>query len=164
MADIGCHNIKLKTPQKILLTFLIFSGLFWSFEALAVSWLPLVPCGREGAPDCNLCHFWQLGSNIINFITLELAVPAAILLFIWAGIMFLFSAGSEERIKTARNIFTNTIIGVVIVFVSWLAIDTFIKRTVGKLTETGQYETPATEAGRAIWAWNAFPACGTSSQ
>lgn len=145
--------------KKILLIVLITAGLFWAFEALAFPWLPLVPCGREGAPDCNLCHFWQLGSNIINFVTLELAVPAAILLFIWAGIMFLTSAGSEERIKKAKTIFTNTIIGVVIVFVSWLVIDTFIKRTVGRLTETGSYEISGTEASKAVWAWNAFPAC-----
>ena len=145
--------------KKTLLSFLIIIGLFGPLEILAVNWLPLVPCGREGAPPvCNLCHFWQLGSNIINFLIFGLAVPLTIILFIWAGVLLLTSGGSEERIKTGKKVFTNTVIGIVIVFTSWLIIDTAIKRLVFR-REGGQWIPPETEAGIALWAWNNFPAC-----
>lgn len=139
----------MKNLRKILITFLIITGLFWAFEALAVGWLPLVPCGREGTSDCQLCHFWQLGSNIINFLIFGLAVPGAILLFLWAGLLFLTSAGNEKRIESAKNVFRNTVLGLVIVFVSWLVVETLLKTLAN----------PTSEAGRVIMAWNKFPAC-----
>lgn len=132
--------------RKILLSFLITIGLFWSFAALAE---PLVPCGREGTPSCTLCHFWKLANNIIDFLIFGLAIPATILLFVFAGFTFLTSAGSEERIKKARSIFTNTVIGILIVFVSWLVVSTIIKKVAN----------PGTDTGEIILNWDDFPNC-----
>jgi len=102
----------------------------------------IVPC--KG--DCNLCHLWQLASNVINFISFNLAIPLAALLFIAAGIIFLTSAGSEQKITLARSIFINTAIGLTIIFCSWLLIDTLIK-------------TIANPDTVIYWAWNKFPNC-----
>ena len=103
---------------------------------------PLVPCA--GDVECTLCDFWHLGSNIINFITFNLALPAASLLFIVAGVFFLIAGGRQDMVDKARTIFTNTFIGLVIIFSSWLLIDTLIKTIAG-----------AEFSG----AWNAFPSC-----
>ncbi len=100
----------------------------------------LVPC-RD---NCTICDFWHLGSNIINFITFNLALPAASLLFIIAGIFFLIAGGRQEMVAKARTIFANTFIGLVIIFSSWLIIDTLLKTIAG-----------AEFSG----AWNAFPSC-----
>jgi len=135
--------------RKIILSFLIIAGLFSALNALAVEWLPLVPCGRTGAPDCTLCHFWKLGSNVLNFLVYGLAIPATILLFVFAGLVFLTSAGNESRIKKAREIFTNTLIGIFIVLVSWLVISTIIK----------QVANPGTSTGQIIRNWDQFPNC-----
>ena len=105
---------------------------------------PIVPCGSKGQSDCTLCHLWQLASNIINFISFNLAIPIATLLFITAGIIFLTSGGNEQKVGLARSIFINTVIGLLIIFCSWLLIDTLLK-------------TIAT--GKISGAWNQFPSC-----
>jgi len=104
----------------------------------------IVPCGSEGQSSCTLCHLWNLASNVINFISFNLAIPIATLLFVVAGIIFLTSAGSEQKIGLAKSIFVNTVIGLLIIFCSWLLIDTLLK-------------TIAT--GAINGAWNQFPVC-----
>ncbi len=100
----------------------------------------IVPC-RD---NCTVCDFWHLGSNIINFITFNLAIPAASLLFIVAGVFFLIAGGREDMVAKARTIFTNTFIGLVIIFSSWLIVDTLLK-TIASAGFSG--------------AWNKFPTC-----
>ena len=100
----------------------------------------IVPC-RD---NCTVCDFWHLGSNIINFITFNLAIPAASLLFIVAGIFFLIAGGRQDMVDKARTIFTNTFIGLLIIFSSWLVVDTLLK-TIANLEFSG--------------AWNKFPTC-----
>ncbi|MBL7155480.1 MAG: hypothetical protein ISS88_03210 [Candidatus Portnoybacteria bacterium] len=136
----------MKTLRKIIiLSSLLLIGLFGT-NLVTAGFItdPIVPCGGETQSDCTLCHLWELASNIINFISFNLAVPMAVLLFIAAGIMFLISGGNQEKVALARSIFTNTIIGLVIIFASWLLIDTLLK-------------TIAT--GAFSGAWNVFPTC-----
>lgn len=88
----------------------------------------LVPCGTSEHPEpCTICHFWLLGSNIINFITFDLALPTATLLLLVAGLVLLTSGDNEERRNLGKQIFRRTVIGLIIVFVSWLLIDSFFK-------------------------------------
>jgi type IV secretory pathway VirB2 component (pilin) len=108
---------------------------------------PIVPCGTESNPEnCTLCHLWELISNIINFITLNLALPVAAVLFIVAGIIFIVAGDNEEKINLAKTIFKNTVIGLVIIFCSWLLVDTLVKTIAGNLQ-------------KIIGAWNDFPKC-----
>ena len=107
---------------------------------------PIVPC----TDDCTLCDLWHLASNIINFLSFNLAIPMAILLFVAAGVIFLISGGSEEKVALARSIFTNTVIGLVIIFCSWMLIDTLIKSIGG---------SGMTEEAIIIYFWNEFPTC-----
>ena len=131
----------MKTLQKILIGFLLLCGLFGTnLVTAAFVTDPIVPC----TDDCTLCHLWELASNIINFLSFNLAIPMAVLLFVAAGIMFLISGGNQEKVALARSIFTNTIIGLVIIFASWMLIDTLLK-------------TIAIEAFSG--AWNVFPTC-----
>ncbi len=141
------------TFHKILIGSLLLLGLFVANLAYAgFITEPLVPCGRDingdgqldASEKCNLCDLWHLASNIINFISFNLAIPAAILLFAAAGIIFLVSGGSEGRVTLAKSIFANTVIGLVIIFTGWLLIDTLVKT----LT-TGAFSG----------AWNVFPSC-----
>ena len=142
----------MKTLQKIfILGFLVLMGLtIANLVQAGFVTEPIVPCGWGDKPDCNLCHLWHMGSNIINFITFNLAIPVASLLFIAAGVIFLISGGSEEKVALARSIFTNTVIGIVIIFCSWMLIDTLIK-TIGG--------SGMTEEAIIIYFWNQFPTC-----
>ena len=134
--------------QRTLFGLFLSLGLGWAFTALAdFPWKPLVPCGREGTPACNLCHFWQLINNVINFLVFDIAAPVGVVMILIGGVIFLTSAGSEERIGQAKKILTNTIIGLVIVFCAWLLVDSLIK-TIVDPNDT------------FYAAWNKFPDCG----
>jgi len=139
-----------KKYQKVLLGSLILIGLLSFNLAYAGLIDTIVPCGREGTPVCDLCHLWELASNIINFISFNLALPLAVFLFVISGLILLFSGGVEERIKLAKSIFTNVIIGIAIIFVSWLFIDTLIKTIATEETGVGY---------KIKWSWNVFPTC-----
>ncbi|MBU1255849.1 hypothetical protein KKE74_00955 [Patescibacteria group bacterium] len=136
----------MKYYQKIIISSLLLIGLFSVNLALAGG---LVPCGGQGEKECNLCHIWQLADNILDFVTLQLVFPIAALLFVAAGVVFLISGGSEEKVTLARTIFTNTVIGLMIVLCSWLLIDTLVSTIAGS----------GTEAGGVITAWETFPGC-----
>ena len=135
--------------KKVLIIFSILISLFAAnivYAGFVTD--PIVPCTGDDA--CKLCDLWHLASNIINFISFNLAIPLATLLFVVAGIMFLISGGNQEKVALARSIFTNTVIGLVIIFCSWMLIDTLIKSIGG---------SGMTEEAIIIYFWNEFPAC-----
>jgi hypothetical protein len=95
----------------------------------------LVPCDRscddpctaecECAP-CTLCHLFVLAKRIIDFLTLNILFPLAVLMIVIGGVMFLTAAGDPGRIGTAKKILTSVVIGLVIIFLAWLIVDTII--------------------------------------
>jgi len=95
----------------------------------------LVPCGRscddpcteicECAP-CTLCHLFVLFKRIVDFLTLYILFPLAVLMIVVGGVMFLIAAGDPEKIRTAKKILTSVVIGLVIIFLAWLIVDTII--------------------------------------
>jgi len=131
----------MSNSHKKLLSVLILFGIFSANLVLAAG---LVPCGTSETEDCTLCDLWRLGSNIINFISFNLAIPLGAFLFVVAGAIFLTSGGSEKNVEWAKTIFTNTVVGLVIIYLSWLFIDTLLK-TIAK--------------GEFVGAWNQFPVC-----
>jgi len=136
----------MKTPQKILISSLLLFGLFGTnLVTAAFVTDPIVPCGTGTNPEsCTLCHLWELASNIINFLSFNLAIPMAVLLFVAAGIIFLISGGNQEKVTLARSIYNNTVIGLFIIFTSWLLIDTLLK---------------SIAIGTFSGSWNVFPTC-----
>jgi hypothetical protein len=95
----------------------------------------LVPCGRscddpctaecECAP-CTLCHLFVLFKRIIDFLAKDVLFPLAVLMIVVGGVMFLTAAGDPGRIGTAKKILTSVVIGLVIIFLAWLIVDTII--------------------------------------
>lgn len=83
----------------------------------------LVPC--KGT-ECTFCHFFQLISNIVRFITWDLAMPIAVLMFMYGGIIFLTAGGSEDKVKQGKGIITQTLVGLVIVFIAWILVNTVV--------------------------------------
>jgi len=95
----------------------------------------LVPCGR-GCNDpctkececcpCTLCHLFVLFKRIVDFLTLNVLFPLAVLMIVVGGVMFLTAAGDPGRIGTAKKILTSVVIGLLIIFLAWLIVDTII--------------------------------------
>jgi hypothetical protein len=68
--------------------------------------------------------------NVYQFIILEIATPLAIVAITVGGIMLLISAGSPNLAGLGKKILYAAIIGLALVFCSWLIID-FVLTTLG---------------------------------
>jgi hypothetical protein len=104
----------------------------------------MVPCGRadnnpatpwDDTDPCNFCFLLMLISEITNFL-ITLAAAVAVLALVVAGFLFITSAGNEERRTSAKRALKLTIIGFVVIFISWLMID-FILTAWGYLDPLG---------------------------
>ncbi len=113
--------------------YIIMKNLFKFAPLLAIGyWLlagwpvyaALVPACRGAS--CTPCDFMQLISNISFFIVRDITAPLAGLLFLVGGIMMVSAGGSEERFKKGKEIFKNTVFGVLIVLASWAIVNTLI--------------------------------------
>ncbi len=109
--------------------FLILVLLFSASQALAICEGPIVPCGRSGTPPCQFCHIFVIITNIINFLFTCLAPIAAALMFILGGLFMMVSnlSGDESSLfSQGKNILTATVVGMVIIFVSWVFLNSFL--------------------------------------
>lgn len=104
----------------------------------------LVPCGPDMAKaTCEVCDFFTLFDNIIRFITVDIVPALALLLIVAGAVTMIASGGSEEMYKKGKNIITMAIVGILIVWGSWLIIDTVMKGlTGGKLGTWNKIECP----------------------
>lgn len=68
----------------------------------------------------------QLGVNVINFL-IDISLVIATIFFLWGGLLFIISGGSEERISKGRQAMTAAVIGIVIVLASILIVNTFLE-------------------------------------
>ena len=101
---------------------------------------PIVPC--SGA-NCRLCHIFVLLNNVLAFILTCLVPIAATIMLVWGGFYFLGSGAKPDDISRAKGIVTAVVIGLVIIFVAWVFLNTF-------LTSIGVAEWTGLEEG---W-WN----------
>jgi len=109
----------------------------------------LVPCGTATTKACTVCDFFVLIKNIVNFLVTDIAVPVAVIILIYGGIMMVTSGGSEEKITKGKTALWHAVWGLLIVFAAWLIIDTIIKWFV----VGGSFSFP-------FGPWNAIPSCG----
>ncbi len=113
-------------------------GMFFLSPEVVYAQEGLVPCGGAGQPECNACHIVQLAEKVINFIVTISFVVAA-LLFAYAGFLFFTGGADPGKITNARSIFTNTIVGIVIILTAWLLVNVILT------TLTGQGVNPFTK-------------------
>ena len=86
----------------------------------------IVPCGNSGGTPCQLIDFFALLTNIYVFIVWNIATPLAILALMIGGIFLLVSAGNPNLMSLGRKIVWLAIIGLVLVFGSYLIIKTIL--------------------------------------
>jgi len=82
----------------------------------------LVPC--EGA-NCNFSSFMQLIINLIDFL-IKISIPIAIILFSYAGFLYITAGGNPGKIGQAHDIFKTVFIGFLIVLSAWLIVNTLV--------------------------------------
>lgn len=89
----------------------------------------LVPCGSPEKP-CDICDIFVLGQNVMKFIFVDLAAPLAVIMLIYAGFLMMnpFGGGaSPTQYQRGKKVLYNTLIGLALIFFSWVIIDTIIK-------------------------------------
>ena len=68
----------------------------------------------------------QIALNVLNFL-LGIAGVLTLIMLVIGGIMYLTSAGDEERIDSGKKIFRNSLIGIVIILVSMVLVQQIAK-------------------------------------
>jgi type IV secretory pathway VirB2 component (pilin) len=93
----------------------------------------LVPCGPGFLPPddkCQFCHLFTLLDKIFDFIFVDLIPPVAVLAVIVAGVYFFAVAGNPQNQLKAKSVLTSVVIGLLIIYGSWLIINLFLS-TIG---------------------------------
>lgn len=119
---------KLRTVVVYRLLVIITVAMFVTFPTVVAAQNGFVTCAGL---DCQFCHLVSTGQNVLNWLVLIMAVVAG-LLFAYAGLTLVTSAGNRTAQEKARNIFNNVIIGYLIVLAGWLLIDTTFKMLVNQ--------------------------------
>lgn len=87
--------------------------------------------GSGAASTCTICHLGVLVINLTNFLIKYIAAPLGVLLILAGGIVILTAGSSENRLKLGKTILSSALIGIIIIMLSWLAVDTTIKLLIG---------------------------------
>jgi hypothetical protein len=87
-------------------------------------------CAPDGSDACTITDIFVMLVKIYNFIILQIATPLAIIALIVGAIMILISAGNANLLGMGKKIIYSAIIGLVLVFCSWLIIN-FIMEALG---------------------------------
>lgn len=94
----------------------------------------LVPCGggeEAGESMCDTSFVGAFANGLIKFLISLLGVIAVIVL-VYAGFRMVVSAGNEAEWTKAKELFTNVVIGIVIILAAWLIVDTIMRVLTGK--------------------------------
>jgi type IV secretory pathway VirB2 component (pilin) len=123
--------------KKLIFLGILFILLFFVFSphVAMADWKigdPLVPQNPVGPPagTYGITDFFQMLVNIYSFIVLEIATPLALIALVIGGIFMMLSAGSPNMMATGKKIIWSAIIGLVLVFASYVIVQ-FILTAVG---------------------------------
>lgn len=100
----------------LILSFFIFTNIVLAQGGVIPS-----PSGGSGAGDYTLNDFVLTGVLISDFI-LGIVGSLSLLMFVVGGVLFMISAGSSEKIAQAKRILIASVVGLLIVFSSFLII------------------------------------------
>lgn len=136
---------KLRTRATIFA--LIIVGLLMPVFVFAESALSISPEGTEFAENLAIRTDANLGTIIARIINVALGFLGivAVVLILYAGIIWMTSKGEQEKIQTAKKIMVRAAIGLAIILSS-LGIVQLVLRMLGISTQADLVPTPATTA------------------
>jgi hypothetical protein len=100
--------------------FFVLSANFHPASAEGALWADMEACQKSG--DCQLNDFARLAVNATGWM-LGIVGSLALLMFIYGGVVFLISAGNSEKVTQAKGIIIGAVIGITIVFTSYMIIN-----------------------------------------
>jgi len=81
---------------------------------------------QKNSISCQFCHFFVMFGELVNFLIFKITIPAAVLLLVISGAMFVFAAGNPGWIKKGQDIMKSVVIGLVIIFLAYLVVGAFL--------------------------------------
>jgi len=114
--------------MKKIIPIILLSLVLFLIPGTSLGWCSHTPIVEGDAGD--ILGFEELFgtiSNAINTIIFCLVPPIAVLMLIIGGMIFLFSGGSPEIASKGKKVIFATIIGMVLVYGSWLIINTIME-------------------------------------
>ena len=111
----------------MLFTFITPTILFAAENKLNGTSLPeiLRKCG-ESPSNCGFAELIQVVNALLEWAMLGLASTATIM-FIYAGFLYMSAQGDAAQVKRAHGIFRVVLIGFVIILLSYLLVQQFLK-------------------------------------
>ncbi len=126
--------------KKILFSF-IFLLLFFPLLVGAENGTGLVPCGPgTSVEECQLCHLFQLLSNIVGFLLYTLVPGIATILFLYGGFYYYTSQGNPDKLGKAKKIMVSTVVGLLIVYGAHMGVSLILHR-VGAIEDMRDWPT-----------------------
>ena len=109
---------------------LVFSFIYVALLTVfpLVTFAQIVPCD---GPNCDWGSLLELGQNILDFM-IQLSIVIAAGMFAYAGVLFFSDTGNAQNIERGKNLFSATVIGIVIVLVAWLVVNTLLETLTGE--------------------------------
>ncbi|MFT7507373.1 MAG: hypothetical protein ACI92I_000519 [Acidimicrobiales bacterium] len=103
----------------------------------------LVPAGRDGnysAEGYGSCEFVEMANNITKFLV-GVSALIAVIVFIYAGYLMVYSGGDTGQIQQAKGLFSNVAIGFVILLTAFLVVNTILGVMVGSKSGILNWQT-----------------------
>ena len=85
--------------------------------------------GKDSSIDwegCTFCHIFELANNIIVYVMTCLAPIVSGIMLILGGFYFMIAGVDPEKTKKGKEIATAAIVGLIVIFVSWVILNTFL--------------------------------------
>jgi len=90
----------------------------------------IVPCGNPSQSACTLSDFLTMIGNVYHFIVFTLATPLATVAVLIGAILMMISAGNPNLMSIGKKVFWSAVIGIALVYCSYLIIQ-FILTAIG---------------------------------
>ena len=127
-----CYDIGMISKRNIarfLFTFFIMVAPSLSLAAGGL--VQIVPDSCNGRGGCqSICDVAQLAQNVLND-GIYFSIVISAVLFAYGGWQYLTAGKETYKIKKARKVFFNVIIGLCIIVAAWLLIDTLLNVLTG---------------------------------
>ena len=122
----SCYDFGMKSLIFLLATFVMVTPFFVMAQADG----GLVPCGTGAEYDCTTASVITLANGLITFLITMLGIIGVIAM-VYAGFILVTSGGDEGAWTKGKTIFTNVVIGIIIILAAWLIVDVILKQLTG---------------------------------
>lgn len=99
--------------------------IFYTLTALSLMALPTIAFAAVLTDPLGGVGVNGLVSNIIKAI-LGITGSVALLMFVWGGFQWLFSAGEAERVKKGKDTIKWAVLGLVVIILAYMLVSTVI--------------------------------------